>query len=124
MATVTIAEENKTVHTEPEITALLAQHGIDYERWTSTHPVADNAPPEEILAAYASEIDVLKAKRWLRDGRPDRRRSAPRASRRCWRSSTVNTGMTKTRCDSSSQAMECSTYTPTPSGPGDRSRSG
>lgn len=32
MATVTIADENKTVHTEPEITALLANYGIDYER--------------------------------------------------------------------------------------------
>jgi 1,2-dihydroxy-3-keto-5-methylthiopentene dioxygenase len=60
MATVTIAEENKTVHTEPEITALLASHGIDYERWNPAHPVADNAPAEEILNAYAREIDELK----------------------------------------------------------------
>jgi 1,2-dihydroxy-3-keto-5-methylthiopentene dioxygenase len=59
MATVTIAEENKTVHTEPEITALLASHGIDYERWNPAHPVADNAPAEEILNAYAREIDEL-----------------------------------------------------------------
>jgi 1,2-dihydroxy-3-keto-5-methylthiopentene dioxygenase len=60
MATVTIAEENRTVHTQEEITALLASHGIDYERWNPAHPVADNAPAEEILNAYAREIDVLK----------------------------------------------------------------
>jgi 1,2-dihydroxy-3-keto-5-methylthiopentene dioxygenase len=60
MATVTIAGENKTVHTDQEITALLASHGIDYERWNPTHPVADDAPAEEILNAYASEIDELK----------------------------------------------------------------
>ena len=60
MATVTIVDENKTVHTEQEITALLAQHGIDYERWNPEHPVADNAPAEEILNAYAREIDELK----------------------------------------------------------------
>jgi 1,2-dihydroxy-3-keto-5-methylthiopentene dioxygenase len=60
MATVTIAGENKTVQTDQEITALLASHGIDYERWNPTHLVADDAPAEEILNAYASEIDELK----------------------------------------------------------------
>jgi 1,2-dihydroxy-3-keto-5-methylthiopentene dioxygenase len=60
MATVTIAGENKTVHTDQEITALLASHGIDYERWNPTHPVADDAPAEEILNAYAPEIEELK----------------------------------------------------------------
>jgi 1,2-dihydroxy-3-keto-5-methylthiopentene dioxygenase len=60
MATVTIADDNKTVHTQQEITALLAAHGIDYERWNPAHPVADNAPAEEILNAYAREIDELK----------------------------------------------------------------
>ena len=60
MAKVTIADENKTVQTEAEITALLASHGIDYERWNPAHPVADNAPAEEILNAYAREIDELK----------------------------------------------------------------
>jgi 1,2-dihydroxy-3-keto-5-methylthiopentene dioxygenase len=60
MAKVTIADENKTVSAEPEITALLATHGIDYERWNAAHPVADDAPAEEILRAYAREIDELK----------------------------------------------------------------
>jgi len=60
MATVTIADENKTFHTEAEITSLLASHGIDYQRWQPEHEVADNAPAEEILRAYANEIEQLK----------------------------------------------------------------
>ena len=60
MATVTIAGENKTFQTQHEITALLASHGIDYQRWQPEHEVADDAPAEEILRAYASEIDQLK----------------------------------------------------------------
>src|SRR5678815_2306353 len=60
MARVTIADENKTVNTEAEITSLLASHGIDYERWNPSHSVADDAPAEEILRAYSREIDELK----------------------------------------------------------------
>ncbi len=60
MAVVTIADENKTVHTAAKITSLLASHGIDYERWNPAHPVADDAPAEEILSAYSREIDELK----------------------------------------------------------------
>ena len=60
MATVTIADENKTFNTEAEITSLLASHGIDYQRWKPEHDVADDAPPDEILRAYANEIEQLK----------------------------------------------------------------
>ena len=60
MAVVTIADENKTVRTQAEITSLLASHGIDYERWNPAHTVADDAPAEEILRAYSREIDELK----------------------------------------------------------------
>ena len=60
MATVTIAEKNRTLCNEAEIKSTLAAHGIDYERWNPSHPVADDAPPDEILQAYSSEIDQLK----------------------------------------------------------------
>jgi 1,2-dihydroxy-3-keto-5-methylthiopentene dioxygenase len=63
MALVTIATidgENKTFNDQAEITSLLATHGIDYERWNPAHEVADDAPAEEILRAYAREIDELK----------------------------------------------------------------
>ena len=60
MAVVTILKENKTFTGADEITSTLAAHGIDYERWTPAHPIADNAPADEILNAYAREIDHLK----------------------------------------------------------------
>jgi 1,2-dihydroxy-3-keto-5-methylthiopentene dioxygenase len=60
MALVTILAEDRTLRTTEEITAGLAEHGIDYERWQPAHPVRDDAPPEEILAAYANEIEQLK----------------------------------------------------------------
>lgn len=61
MAVVTILTEDKTLTTHDEIVSGLATHGIDYERWTPAHPVADDAPAEEILQAYSREIEQLKA---------------------------------------------------------------
>src|SRR6185503_11117625 len=60
MALVTIVDEQRTLRTPEEITAGLAEHGIDYERWNPAHAVADDAPAEEILRAYANEIEQLK----------------------------------------------------------------
>jgi 1,2-dihydroxy-3-keto-5-methylthiopentene dioxygenase len=60
MAVVTILNEGKTLTGAEEITSALASHGIDYERWTPAHPIADNAPAEEILNAYSREIEDLK----------------------------------------------------------------
>ena len=60
MAVVTILNEDKTLTSAEEIASALANHGIDYERWTPSHPVADDAPPEEILNAYSREIEDLK----------------------------------------------------------------
>ena len=60
MAVVTILNEDKTLTDAAVIASTLAAHGIDYERWTPAHPVADNAPADEILNAYAREIDNLK----------------------------------------------------------------
>ena len=36
MAIVRIPEEHRTLEDAPAIAAFLAQHGIDYERWTDT----------------------------------------------------------------------------------------
>src|ERR1044072_4431344 len=60
MAVVTILNEDTTLTRTEEITSTLASHGIDYERWTPAHPIADNAPSEEILNAYSREIEGLK----------------------------------------------------------------
>ena len=62
MAVVTILNEDKTLKSHEEIVPALAQHGIDYERWTPSHPVSDDAPPEAILNAYAREIEDLKTR--------------------------------------------------------------
>lgn len=62
MAVVTILNEDKKLTDAAEIANALAAHGIDYERWTPSHPVVDDAPPEAILQAYAREIDELKSR--------------------------------------------------------------
>jgi len=62
MARVTILNEDKTLTADQEIAAELAGHGIDYERWAPSHPIADNAPAEDILNAYAREIEALKTR--------------------------------------------------------------
>ncbi len=61
MAVVRIPDENRTLSDPEAITQYLAGIGIDYERWNPSHPVAPDAPAEEILAAYAPEIEKLKA---------------------------------------------------------------
>jgi 1,2-dihydroxy-3-keto-5-methylthiopentene dioxygenase len=60
MAIVRIPGENRTLHEIADITAYLASIQIEYERWEAAHPVAADAPSEEILAAYDLEIRALK----------------------------------------------------------------
>jgi len=62
MAVVTIVNEDKKLTDADEITASLASHGIDYERWTPSHPISDDAQPEAILDAYSREIEALKSR--------------------------------------------------------------
>jgi 1,2-dihydroxy-3-keto-5-methylthiopentene dioxygenase len=60
MAVVSIPSEERVIREPDELTRYLADIGIDYERWEPSRPVAPGAPAEEILAAYAPEIDRLK----------------------------------------------------------------
>ncbi len=62
MAIVRIPDENRTLTDSAAITECLAGIGIAYERWEASHPVAADAPAEEVLAAYADEIEKLKAR--------------------------------------------------------------
>lgn len=62
MAVVHIPDERRTIRDAREITDYLAGLGIDYERWNPSKETAPDAPAEEILAAYAGEIDRLKAR--------------------------------------------------------------
>lgn len=61
MAIVSIPDEHKTIYDETAIRQHLASIGIGYERWEPAHAVANDAPSEEILAAYAAEIEKLKS---------------------------------------------------------------
>jgi 1,2-dihydroxy-3-keto-5-methylthiopentene dioxygenase len=60
MAVVTIPDKNLTLTDAAEIKDRLAAIGIDYERWENGAKVSADASPEEILAAYAPEIEKLK----------------------------------------------------------------
>src|ERR1041385_2709055 len=62
MAALTILNEHKRLTDAEEIAASLASHGIDFERWTPSHPVSEEAPPDEILDAYSREIEQLKTR--------------------------------------------------------------
>ena len=62
MAVIKVPAENVTVTDQAAITAYLAARGIDYERWTPAHEVAADAPADAVLAAYAPEVEALKAR--------------------------------------------------------------
>lgn len=62
MARITIADENRTIDDPHEIARFLAPFGITYERWNVDRGVGREATGDEILSAYAPEIEALKAK--------------------------------------------------------------
>jgi len=62
MAVLRIPEHGKTLTTREEVAGYLANCGIEYNHWTAAQQVAVDAPPEEILRAYAREIEALKAR--------------------------------------------------------------
>lgn len=62
MAVLRIPEQNRTIGNKGAITNYLAGIGIEYEIWEPSHATAPGAPPEEILSAYSSEIERLKAR--------------------------------------------------------------
>jgi 1,2-dihydroxy-3-keto-5-methylthiopentene dioxygenase len=61
MACVLIPDENRKLTSFDEVKAFLNANGIRCERWPLEERVDPGAPAEEILAAYAPEIDRLKA---------------------------------------------------------------
>jgi 1,2-dihydroxy-3-keto-5-methylthiopentene dioxygenase len=62
MATVKVPDQGLTLTGAEEVRAFLAAAGIEYERWEPRTDVPEAAPADEILRAYAQEIDVLKAR--------------------------------------------------------------
>ena len=62
MAVLTILNEHKRLTNAEEIAASLTSYGIDFERWTPSHPISDDSPPDAILDAYSREIEDLKTR--------------------------------------------------------------
>lgn len=46
---------------QARIAALLAEQGVRFEQWQAEQPIATDATSEQILAAYASSVNRLKA---------------------------------------------------------------
>lgn len=63
MATITIPSENRQLTDAAEIREFLAPYGIWYEQWQLEDRVDPDASSEQILAAYAPEVERL-----MRDG--------------------------------------------------------
>lgn len=61
MAVLRFPETDQKFENEPEIREELAALGIDYERWSLDRVGAD-ASAEDVLTAYASEIEEMKRK--------------------------------------------------------------
>jgi 1,2-dihydroxy-3-keto-5-methylthiopentene dioxygenase len=62
MAVVRVPAEGRVIDAQDRVTAFLAGQGIDHERWAPTRPLAATATAEDVLGAYAPEIDRLKAR--------------------------------------------------------------
>ena len=62
MAIVRTQSDGKTLTDEASIRGHLARINVTYERWEPSHELTDDAPPEEILAAYGAEIERLKSR--------------------------------------------------------------
>ncbi len=60
MATVTIPDENRKIEDPAAISEFLAPFGIWYEKWEVEGRIEPEASNEEILQAYAPEVERLK----------------------------------------------------------------
>ena len=62
MALLRIPDENRTLTDAAAVVSYLAECGIEYERLPADRAVAAGAPADQVLAAYATEVDALKRK--------------------------------------------------------------
>ena len=62
MAILRIPADDRVIRDPQEIRSHLDGLGITYERWEPAHTLPPGAPPEEVLAAYAREINALEAR--------------------------------------------------------------
>ncbi len=59
MAVLHFPDKRESISDPKTIAESLSKHGITYEQWEPAHPVASDAPAQEILDAYRSEINRL-----------------------------------------------------------------
>ena len=62
MAIVRVPEESRTLEDVGSIRAFLADHGIEYERWSPGVAIASDTSSDALLAAFGAKIDELKAR--------------------------------------------------------------
>jgi 1,2-dihydroxy-3-keto-5-methylthiopentene dioxygenase len=62
MAQVRNLDVDRTLTDSKSIANYLSTFGIDYERWQPDNPVSPDASSDEILGAYSTEIEQLKAR--------------------------------------------------------------
>jgi 1,2-dihydroxy-3-keto-5-methylthiopentene dioxygenase len=62
MAIIKVAAAQRTLSEPAEVAAFLSRYGVDYERWSLDRPLAADSTAEDVLAAYATEVEALKAR--------------------------------------------------------------
>jgi 1,2-dihydroxy-3-keto-5-methylthiopentene dioxygenase len=62
VAIVRVPSADEVYRQPDEIRAFLSRYAIDYEQWAPDRAIAADARPEDVLAAYAPEVDALKAR--------------------------------------------------------------
>lgn len=60
MAVLRIPDQQRSLHEQDEIREYLASIGIEYERWPLADGVSADASAEQVLSAYAPQVDELK----------------------------------------------------------------
>jgi 1,2-dihydroxy-3-keto-5-methylthiopentene dioxygenase len=61
MAVLTIPDEGRELRDWNEIRDFLNGRGVRFEKWSAAASLAETATPDEVMAAYAADIDRLKA---------------------------------------------------------------
>lgn len=56
-----LRDEQRAITDRREIAARLEAIGVHYERWSADRPLAADATADQVLAAYAGPIEILKA---------------------------------------------------------------
>ena len=60
MAVLRIPDEQRTLREQGEVRDYLAGIGIEYERWETAADLPEDASAEQVLSAYARQIEELK----------------------------------------------------------------